>query len=104
MKGKFKCIISPHVDYSKLCGANVTSLFCKLKRTFLAWLHVVVMLGGASVTIVTFSSGQGIVEQLFGIILLPVSIAYIFYALSQCKSVMLNFEDLRCCIVHIKAN
>mmetsp|Transcript_1899 Transcript_1899/g.3185 ORF Transcript_1899/g.3185 Transcript_1899/m.3185 type:complete len:264 (-) Transcript_1899:25-816(-) len=53
------------------------------ERTFLAWLHVVVMLGGASVTIVTFSSGQGIVEQLFGIILLPVSIAYIFYALSQ---------------------
>mmetsp|Transcript_29510 Transcript_29510/g.59329 ORF Transcript_29510/g.59329 Transcript_29510/m.59329 type:complete len:265 (+) Transcript_29510:35-829(+) len=53
------------------------------ERTFLAWLHVVVMLAGASVTIVTFAEGQGLVEQLFGVILLPVSIAYIFYALSQ---------------------
>ena len=69
----------------------------KISRTFLAWLHVVVMLAGASVTIVTFASGQGIVEQLFGIILLPVSIAYIFYALSQCKSFMLNFEEMLYC-------
>ena len=63
------------------------------------------MLAGASVTIVTFASGQGIVEQLFGIILLPVSIAYIFYALSQCKSVMLSFEVQDAIyIVRIKAN
>jgi hypothetical protein len=55
------------------------------ERTFLAWLHIVVMIAGASVTIVTFAEGQGIVDQLFGIILLPVSVAYIFYALTQCK-------------------
>jgi len=53
------------------------------ERTFLAWLHVVVMLAAASTTIIAFAEGQGIVEQLFGIVLLPVSIAYIFYALSQ---------------------
>ena len=49
------------------------------------------MLAAASTTIIAFAEGQGIVEQLFGIVLLPVSIAYIFYALSQCKSVMLNY-------------
>lgn len=59
-------------------------------RTFLAWLHVVVMLAGASVTIVTFSEAQGIAEQLFGVVLLPVSVAYIFYALSQCKLIVLK--------------
>jgi len=52
------------------------------------------MLAGASVTIVTFAEGQGLVEQLFGVILLPVSIAYIFYALSQCKSVLLNLHAM----------
>ena len=53
------------------------------------------MLAGASVTIVTFASGQGIVEQLFGIILLPVSIAYIFYALSQYlrRAVMIKHHE-----------
>jgi len=55
------------------------------ERTFLAWLHVVTMLAAASVTIVTFSEGKGLLDQLFGIILLPVSVAYIFYALTQCK-------------------
>lgn len=55
------------------------------ERTFLAWLHVVMTLAAASVTIVTFAEGNSIVDQLFGIVLLPVSVAYIFYALSQCK-------------------
>lgn len=53
------------------------------ERTLLAWLHVVMTLAAASVTIVTFAEGNGIVDQLFGIVLLPVSVAYIFYALSQ---------------------
>jgi hypothetical protein len=65
------------------------------ERTFLAWLHVVVMIAGASVTIVTFSEGR-LVDQLFGVILLPVSVAYIFYALTQCTSVLLNCSVLLC--------
>ena len=65
-------------------------------RTFLAWLHVVVMLAGASVTIVTFSKAQGIAEQLFGIVLLPVSVAYIIFALSQCKLIVLK---VLCCML-----
>eukprot|EP00584_Thalassiosira_punctigera_P000111 CAMPEP_0172534590 /NCGR_PEP_ID=MMETSP1067-20121228/6898_1 /TAXON_ID=265564 ORGANISM="Thalassiosira punctigera, Strain Tpunct2005C2" /NCGR_SAMPLE_ID=MMETSP1067 /ASSEMBLY_ACC=CAM_ASM_000444 /LENGTH=274 /DNA_ID=CAMNT_0013319401 /DNA_START=25 /DNA_END=846 /DNA_ORIENTATION=+ len=55
------------------------------ERTFLAWLHVVLVLAAGSLTIVTFSRDdeQRWVSQLYGIVLLPVSVAYIFYALWQ---------------------
>eukprot|EP00581_Thalassiosira_minuscula_P007184 CAMPEP_0183706444 /NCGR_PEP_ID=MMETSP0737-20130205/3274_1 /TAXON_ID=385413 /ORGANISM="Thalassiosira miniscula, Strain CCMP1093" /LENGTH=246 /DNA_ID=CAMNT_0025933857 /DNA_START=39 /DNA_END=782 /DNA_ORIENTATION=- len=53
------------------------------ERTLLAWMHVVVMLAGASLTIVTFSRGESMIDQLYGIVMLPVSVAYIFYALLQ---------------------
>ena len=53
------------------------------ERTFLAWLHVVLILAAASMTIIVYSKDENIVNQLYGIILLPVSVAYIFYALWQ---------------------
>ena len=53
------------------------------ERTFLAWLHVVLILAAASMTIVAYGRDDSIVNQLYGIILLPVSVAYIFYALWQ---------------------
>lgn len=53
------------------------------ERTFLAWLHLVLILAGASILIVGYAPGDNIVNQLYGIILLPVSVAFIFYALFQ---------------------
>lgn len=47
------------------------------------WLHVVVILAVASTTIVTYGRDDNIVNQLYGIVLLPVSGAFIFYALWQ---------------------
>merc|ERR1719356_714103 len=59
-------------------------VFFANERTFLAWLHVSVLLAGASVAIVAFSdshvSGP---DQLYGVVLLPVSIAFILYAMIQ---------------------
>ena len=59
-------------------------VFFANERTFLAWLHVSVILAGASVAIVAFtdshSPGPG---ALYGVILLPVSIAFIVYAMIQ---------------------
>ena len=62
-------------------------VFFANERTFLAWLHVSVILAGASVAIVAFtddsqssSPGPG---ALYGVILLPVSIAFILYAMIQ---------------------
>mmetsp|Transcript_16662 Transcript_16662/g.39888 ORF Transcript_16662/g.39888 Transcript_16662/m.39888 type:complete len:245 (-) Transcript_16662:274-1008(-) len=53
------------------------------ERTFLAWLHVVTLLAAGSMTIVSYSKDESIVNQLYGIVLLPVSVAFLFYALLQ---------------------
>jgi len=53
------------------------------ERTFLAWLHTSVILAAASVSIVAFAD-QNPYSQMYGIMLLPVSIAFIIYALRQC--------------------
>ena len=61
-------------------------VFFANERTFLAWLHVSVILAGASVAIVSFSETHGAgMDQLYGVILLPVAIAFIVYAMMQCK-------------------
>jgi len=53
------------------------------ERTFLAWLHIVIILAGASVAIFSFAPNDDIFNQLYSIILLPVSIAFVFYSLLQ---------------------
>ncbi|KAL7445152.1 hypothetical protein ACHAXH_007820 [Discostella pseudostelligera] len=59
-------------------------VFFANERTFLAWMHVSVILAGASVAIVSFTdSHHSLTSQLYGIILLPVSIAFILYAMTQ---------------------
>lgn len=61
-------------------------VFFANERTFLAWLHVSTILAGASVAIVAFSEHSAAsADQLYGVILLPVSIAFIVYAMMQCK-------------------
>eukprot|EP00956_Cyclotella_meneghiniana_P003105 scaffold3800_cov77-Cyclotella_meneghiniana.AAC.1 len=59
-------------------------VFFANERTFLAWLHVSVILAGASVAIVAFTESKiAGMDQLYGVILLPVSIAFIVYAMVQ---------------------
>lgn len=61
-------------------------VFFANERTFLAWLHVSVILAGASVAIVAFSDSQTTTQnQFYGVILLPISIAFIVYAMMMCK-------------------
>jgi hypothetical protein len=63
-------------------------VFFANERTFLAWLHASVLLAGASVAIVAFADSNPW-SQLYGIILLPVAIAFILYSMYQCKLVWL---------------
>eukprot|EP00580_Thalassiosira_gravida_P011140 CAMPEP_0201642784 /NCGR_PEP_ID=MMETSP0493-20130528/26979_1 /ASSEMBLY_ACC=CAM_ASM_000838 /TAXON_ID=420259 /ORGANISM="Thalassiosira gravida, Strain GMp14c1" /LENGTH=254 /DNA_ID=CAMNT_0048117057 /DNA_START=41 /DNA_END=805 /DNA_ORIENTATION=- len=65
------------------------------ERTFLAWLHVVLILAAASLTIITYSTSEDMGSQLYGIVLLPVSVAYIFYALWQYRrrSLMIKHRE-----------
>jgi uncharacterized membrane protein YidH (DUF202 family) len=62
-------------------------VFFANERTFLAWLHSALLLAGASVAIQAFADrNENPVAKLYGLILLPVAIAFIFYAMYQCKS------------------
>lgn len=58
-------------------------VFFANERTFLTWLKVILTISSASVAILIFGKDESIGNQLFGIILLPVSVAFIFYALWQ---------------------
>lgn len=57
-------------------------VFFANERTFLAWLHVSIMLAGASIAIVAFADANPW-SQLYGVLLLPVAIAFIGYAMFQ---------------------
>jgi len=59
-------------------------VFFANERTFLAWLHCSVLLAGASIAIMSFSE-TNMAGQLYGVILLPVAIAFMTYAMSQCE-------------------
>lgn len=52
------------------------------ERTFLAWLHTSIILAAVSLSIVSFAD-QNPWSQFYGILLLPVSISFIMYALRQ---------------------
>ena len=66
-------------------------VFFANERTFLAWMHMSVLLAGASVAIVSLTDAdpdQSISKELYGVVLLPISIAFILYAMSQCKFIV----------------
>jgi hypothetical protein len=65
------------------------------ERTFLTWLHLVVTLAAASMTILKFAPDESAINIIFGIILLPASLAFLVYALFQCKCqvILLCFEN-----------
>ena len=59
-------------------------VFFANERTFLAWLHCSVLLAGASIAIMSFAE-TNMAGQLYGVILLPVAIAFMTYAMTQCE-------------------
>lgn len=58
-------------------------VFFANERTFLAWMHLSVILAGASIAILAFADAQNPYSQLYGVILLPVAIAFIVYSMYQ---------------------
>ena len=61
------------------------------ERTFLAWLHTSIILAATSISIVAFSQSNPW-SQIYGILLLPCAIAFILYALRQCKYLVIFFR------------
>ena len=60
-------------------------VFFSNERTFLAWMHMSVILTGVSIAIVAFADAHDSCHQLYGVMLLPVSIAFIIYSMMQCE-------------------
>lgn len=58
-------------------------VFFSNERTFLAWMHVSVILAGASVAILAISDFENIGKQVYGLIMLPVAVAFLVYAMNQ---------------------
>ena len=59
-------------------------VFFANERTFIAWLHVSTILAGGGIAIVAFANANPL-SQMYGVVLLPISIAFIAYAMWQCK-------------------
>jgi uncharacterized membrane protein YidH (DUF202 family) len=58
-------------------------VFFANERTFLAWMHLSVILAGASIAIMAFADDSNPAGQLYGVMLLPVAISFIVYAMAQ---------------------
>jgi len=58
-------------------------VFFSNERTFLAWMHVSVILAGASIAILALADYESIGKQMYGLIMLPVAVAFLVYAMYQ---------------------
>jgi uncharacterized membrane protein YidH (DUF202 family) len=58
-------------------------VFFSNERTFLAWMHLSVILAGASIAILAFADSNNYVSQVYGVVLLPVAIAFVVYSMVQ---------------------
>jgi uncharacterized membrane protein YidH (DUF202 family) len=59
-------------------------VFFANERTFLAWMHISIILAGASIAILAFAEqDENPVSQLYGIMILPVAISFIIYSMYQ---------------------
>ena len=65
-------------------------VFFANERTFLAWMHTSTLLAGASIAITSFAK-DNILNQMYGVMLLPVAIAFIVYSMYQCKASVLHY-------------
>lgn len=75
--------LTPVMKTNKAAIKVEPKVFFASERTFLAWLHTSVLLAGASIAITSFSEDD-LLSQLYGVILLPVAIAFLCYAMHQC--------------------
>ena len=91
------------MDVQKLRKAPIKiepKVFFANERTFMAWMSSATFLASASIVILAYADHNPW-SQVYGIMLLPVALGFIVYAMVQCKCIGLN---LRWCTVatHVK--
>lgn len=60
-------------------------IYFACERTFIAWMHAATLMAGTSMAIVAFSEKASMRRQIYGTLMLPLSITFLSYALWQCK-------------------
>lgn len=66
-------------------------VYFSVERTYLAWMHTAILLAGIAMAMMDYSE-EGDDTAFYGLLLLPVGIAFILYAMYQCK--LLNRLDV----------
>ena len=69
-------------DYS---GAHKVDpkVFFAAERTYLAWMHASILLAGVSIAISAYAE-TGSASDVYGIMILPISVVFMIYAMVQC--------------------
>jgi hypothetical protein len=65
-------------------------IFFSKERTFMSWMHTSLWLAGASLAMTAYSD-NGTVSAIYGLMLLPIAIAFIVYAMIQCKEILCSY-------------
>jgi hypothetical protein len=76
-------------------------VFFANERTFLAWMHISILLAGASIAILAFSDYDDIGKQIYGLMTLPVAVAFIVYSMYQCKHLKIFLVTWLRCLLRI---
>lgn len=97
--GLFAAVFGTSDRYSRLTAADISGakkvdpkVFFSKERTFLAWMHTSLWLAGASMAITAYSD-TGTVSAIYGLMMLPVAIIFIIYAMLQCKKMLSYLID-----------
>ena len=70
-------------------------VFFANERTFLAWMHISIILAGSSIAIIALTDEHANVGgQLYGIVTLPVALAFIIYSMYQCECYSIRIKYL----------
>lgn len=81
--GDFRNHAASNLNEKKVCVPQKIDpkTFFANERTFLKWLSISIMIGMMSVTLLSFGTRQSDGAELSGLLLLPVSIGFMVYAL-----------------------
>ena len=59
-------------------------VFFSKERTFMSWMHTSIWLAGTSMGITAYSD-TGSASAIYGLMMMPIAIVFIIYAMMQCK-------------------
>lgn len=68
-------------------------VYFSVERTYLAWMHTSIILAGISMAMMDYSE-ESDNTAFYGLMLLPVGIVFILYAMYQCKFLLFIHQNV----------